>query len=273
MEISELGNVSLLKTATEQADNYSDTSPLPRRRLAHGDFVHQKDSVSQQRVGAKVSTFFGTRPKNITQSNLAGTSSSNIITSQQNVAVNSTSSKSKGSKKKTPTLSTKTKTPTAAAKAKTAKADDICKDADNFESPSESITCLEYSGRSRTTTLAEAPLDLFHLKFLREIVEILVPETNRYHAQAVAKGREKTKLPSNDVVIEEMYAFLGIVIAMGIITLPEIKYYWCKSPILNVPWFPSVFSRNCFEQILCNLHLAEMISSPQEMTPITNSTS
>ena len=116
---------------------------------------------------------------------------------------------------------------------------------------------MEHSGRSRTTTLAEAPLDLFHLKFPQEIVEILVPETNRYHVQAVAKGREKTKLPWNDVVIEEMYAFLGIVIAMGIITLPEIRYYWCKSLILNVPWFSSVFSRNCFEQILCNLHLAD----------------
>ena len=108
-------------------------------------------------MAANVSTFFGVRPKNITQSNLAGTSPSNTITSQQNVAVNSTSSKSKGSKEKTPTVSTKTKTPTTAAKAKTTKADDIWKDVDNFENSNENTTFLEHSGRSRTEEKTKLP--------------------------------------------------------------------------------------------------------------------
>ena len=169
--------------------------------------------------------------------------------------------------KKTPKVSTKTKIPTAAAKAKIAKADDIWKDVDNFENPNGKITFLKHSRRSRTATMAETPLALFHLTFPQKIVEILIRQTNHYHVQAVAKGSEETKLPWNDVVIEEMYAFLGIVIAMGIIILPEIRDYWCKSSILNLPWFSSVLSRNRFDQILCNLYLADNDLQPPRDDP------
>ena len=41
-------------------------------------------------------------------------------------------------------------------------------------------------------------------------------------------------------VIEEMYAFLGIMIAMDIIKLLEIRDYWSRSTILNIPWFHSI---------------------------------
>ena len=100
---------------------------------------------------------------------MAGCSTSDTFTSQQNVAVNSTSSKSKDSTKK--------KAPTVAAKAKTTKPNIIRTVVENFENPNKDITFSEHSGKSGTAALAETPLQLFHLMFPREIVETLVTET------------------------------------------------------------------------------------------------
>ena len=93
-------------------------------------------------------------------------------------------------------------------------------------------------------------------------MENLVTKINQYHAQCVVKTSANTKLPWNDVIIEEVYAFLGNVIGMGIIKLPEIRDYWSKSSILNVPQFNSILSHGRFKQILSNLNFAGNYSQP-----------
>ena len=64
-----------------------------------------------------------------------------------------------------------------------------------------------------------------------------------------------------DVTVEEMMAFVGLVIAMGVVRLPEIDDYWATDPILQHPWFSSVMSRTKFKQILCYLHCADNTAS------------
>ena len=50
--------------------------------------------------------------------------------------------------------------------------------------------------------------------------------------------------------MEEMLAFLGLNVAMGVVNLPEIPMYWSTNPLLEHPWFRSVLARNRFKQIL-----------------------
>ena len=103
--------------------------------------------------------------------------------------------------------------------------------------------------------------------FSWEIMETLVTKTNQYHAQCVVKTSANTKLPWNDVIIEEVYAFLGIVIGMGIIKVPETRDYWSKSSISNVPRFNSILSHGRFKQILSNRHFAGNYSQPPKDDP------
>lgn len=56
---------------------------------------------------------------------------------------------------------------------------------------------------------------------------------------------------------EELMAFLGINVAMGILHLPQVKDYWSTDKILSTPWFPSIMSRDRFLTILKFLHLVD----------------
>ena len=57
--------------------------------------------------------------------------------------------------------------------------------------------------------------------------------------------------------MEEMEGFFGVVINMGLIQLPELEAYWSTNLTGNIPFFGSVFSRSCFEQIFWMLHVSK----------------
>ena len=54
----------------------------------------------------------------------------------------------------------------------------------------------------------------------------------------------------------ELMAFVGINIAMGVVSLPSVKHYWTTDLILSHNWFGSVMNRNRFLQILRYFHVA-----------------
>lgn len=56
---------------------------------------------------------------------------------------------------------------------------------------------------------------------------------------------------------EEMIAFIGVNIAMGVVQLLVGDDYWSVNPILAHPWFQLIFSRHRFHQILRYLHVAD----------------
>ena len=48
----------------------------------------------------------------------------------------------------------------------------------------------------------------------------------------------------------ELLAFIGLNIAMGLLKLPQLKYYWYTDDIVFTPWFPAImpeidFSLSC----------------------------
>ena len=64
-----------------------------------------------------------------------------------------------------------------------------------------------------------------------------------------------------------MYAFLGLLLAIGITNLPDIHDYWAKEPITNVCWFATILSRDRFCNILRFFHLADNESQPPKESP------
>ena len=54
---------------------------------------------------------------------------------------------------------------------------------------------------------------------------LLVTETNRYAAKCRQNVSEHAR-PWSDVTLEEMKAFVGMLIIMGIDKLPRIELYW-----------------------------------------------
>ncbi|XP_055015889.1 piggyBac transposable element-derived protein 4-like [Boleophthalmus pectinirostris] len=61
-----------------------------------------------------------------------------------------------------------------------------------------------------------------------------------------------------DVTLPDLYAFLAIVIYMGIVKLPELVDYWRKHNIFNLIFPASVISRNKFQLICRSLHLCPL---------------
>ncbi len=76
------------------------------------------------------------------------------------------------------------------------------------------------------------------LLFTEDLVDLIVLHTNHY---ALQKGFHFS------VSREDILAYIGINIAMGIKDLPEITDYWAQEPILHSPWFPSVMSLKWFQ--------------------------
>ena len=125
----------------------------------------------------------------------------------------------------------------------------------NFENPNSTKPFVEYVGLKRSAMNAKSPLDYFLLFFTREMFSSLAEQTNMYQQQ------ESAKKPSNvqwvQTTVEELMAFFGIVIAMGIARLPDLEDYWRKDGIFHMPWFSSILSRRRFKQILRYLHVAD----------------
>ena len=101
-------------------------------------------------------------------------------------------------------------------------------------------------GPSTAAKELEKPLDFLFLLLGNDIFHLIATETNRYaQQQGVAEF---------EVSQAEIAAFVGMVIAMGIVNLPKIHDYWSTNPILRHPWFSSVMSRNHFFAIQQSLH-------------------
>ena len=76
------------------------------------------------------------------------------------------------------------------------------------------------------------PVDIY-LQFLTiDIIDMIVRETNRYAEQSIAATVVTRKSRLNDwnaTTREEIKKFIGLVIYMGLVPLPELSLYWSKS--------------------------------------------
>ncbi|CAG2240579.1 VLDLR [Mytilus edulis] len=105
-----------------------------------------------------------------------------------------------------------------------------------------------------------SPVDYFD-KFLKteddDLIDRIVDETNRYANQCQTTENPTRHARSNEwspVRYAEMRAFIGLVLAMGIVKKSSIESYWEASGISETPNFRDVMSRNRFQAILRYLH-------------------
>ena len=72
---------------------------------------------------------------------------------------------------------------------------------------------------------------------------------------AIVEGIVQQNQKEFSFCAEELLAFIGLNVAMGLIQLPQIQDYWNKNEVLATPFFPSIMSCDRFQNILRYLHL------------------
>ena len=125
----------------------------------------------------------------------------------------------------------------------------------NEATPVVVAPCTERAGPK--IQLPQDPLGLFSLFFDSDLVSLIVKETNRYAEQEL-RGTEKSWSTDTD----EISAYMGFMILMGINRLPEIRDYWSVNENLRYAPIADRISRDRFEEITRYLHFVDNNSLP-----------
>ncbi|KAL7872557.1 hypothetical protein SRHO_G00075400 [Serrasalmus rhombeus] len=102
-----------------------------------------------------------------------------------------------------------------------------------------------------------SPLQLFQLFFSSSVVQTLVDNTNKFGEVSAAAGK---KIKWAEVSVGEFYAFIGIIVYMGLVKVKSIKDLWSKNQLYQFAFPSRVMSSKRFAAISSNLHM----SDPQE---------
>ena len=102
------------------------------------------------------------------------------------------------------------------------------------------------------------PIDFFQLFFPDWIVQHISDETNRYAEDFL---RDKTLRPKSRfrqwyaTTKNEMWAFFGMIVAMSLVKVDNLKDYWSKDPVFGNQFVKAIMPRDRFLLILTFLHL------------------
>ena len=105
-------------------------------------------------------------------------------------------------------------------------------------------TVLDESPVFTTPSHEKCPVDYLRHYFNDEILELIVHETNLYSTQEKAKPINVTK--------DEILAFFGILIYMGVCQYPALVDYWTQST--RISQVANVMSRRRFQDIHSTIH-------------------
>ena len=101
-----------------------------------------------------------------------------------------------------------------------------------------------------TKPLPSTVLELFLCFFTRELLQIIVDQTNHYAISCIVDQW-------NDITMEELMAYLGFMILMGLVPLPSIHDYWQRSPVFHYSPIADKISRDRFCEIQRFLHFVD----------------
>ncbi|XP_064382929.1 piggyBac transposable element-derived protein 4-like [Halichondria panicea] len=96
------------------------------------------------------------------------------------------------------------------------------------------------------------------------MLEYIVTETNKYADQSMTPLQHEKWIP---LTLEELKAYIGFCILMGVVTLPSIEDYWKKDTLLHYSPIASKISRDRFRDIRRYLHFADNTTLPTPGTP------
>ena len=112
----------------------------------------------------------------------------------------------------------------------------------------------EKSGMNTDVPDNASPMYFFHLLLTEKFIQDLVTKTNEYAEITINSScplRRRSNMAAwKDVTGGEMRKFIGIVSAMGLVSLPSYKKYWSRDPVYKNHFFRNVISRERFELIM-----------------------
>ncbi len=109
---------------------------------------------------------------------------------------------------------------------------------------------------SPAVTSQSSPQDLFSRFFTDAVWDHIVVETNRY-ANSFGLNNPDGRTWT-DTTVEEMKAFVGLLICMGIVRLPRLELYWSSQfSLIKTPGISTIMPLRRFEQIWRFLHLTD----------------
>jgi len=100
----------------------------------------------------------------------------------------------------------------------------------------------------------QSPLGLFKHFFSADSIRTLCANTNKLAERNIAAGKRYTWTPINPA---EMYKFIGLILYMGVLKLPEVRDYWKRKNIFSVNFPNTVMSRDRFRSISWNIHMSD----------------
>ena len=153
--------------------------------------------------------------------------------------------------------------------------DDDIEESDPTTSPGSSSTTPTFSGDQESTWTAtpkrvliqpftssvgpsldipSSPLEVFDLFFSPDLLQIIVRESNTY--ANIVMGNDKYEKWSK-ITVEEVKAFLGFSVLMGINHLPSLNDYWSRDPHLRYAPVADRITRDRFREISRFLHFVD----------------
>ena len=108
------------------------------------------------------------------------------------------------------------------------------------------------------------PLEMFSHFFDDTLLGMIVHETNLFAAQSLAAANSNTTWETS---IEELRAYLGFMLVMGVNRLPETRDYWSRDDKLHNTFIASRITRDRFEEISRYLHFANNTTLPARDEP------
>ena len=122
----------------------------------------------------------------------------------------------------------------------------------------------ELAGPVHHLTEDATPLDFFSLLWEPSFFQLLAEQTNLYARQRQVEKPNRKWYPTTS---EEIKAFLGINIIMGIDQKPALTHYWSTDPYLGNQGIQSVMPRERFEALNRYLHLNDSEQMPGRDDP------
>ncbi|CAF4532204.1 unnamed protein product [Rotaria socialis] len=136
--------------------------------------------------------------------------------------------------------------------------DELADDLDELEILSEYSTGNEmdvnsisqsHLGQGGFTSISSndvTPILVFRKFFTEEIFNLIVDQTKIYGKQKKRRNSRNNIDPLDDVIMKDIESFLGIIIVMGINSLPSMKHYWSNDNVFHNSFISSIMSRNRF---------------------------
>ena len=115
-----------------------------------------------------------------------------------------------------------------------------------------------------TAILPSTVIDMFLCFFTEELLRMITEQSNLFAEQAMEQEEFQRWVK---ITTEEIKAYLGFIILMGLVRLPSIYDYWSTNPIYNYSPIANRITRDRFFEVHKYLHFTDNSELPRYGSP------